>query len=174
MCNCNEPTNLRISYLKQNFARPPLVPLDYKQVANYIWLDSPFKNLLYLKKFVFIVTITYPYISCDAERKAESAVEEKARTNEEDVVPNKETNEETALPVTWTNEKAGCWPLASLLALSGGLRQSARLHILLHLHLLLGAIQHGQYILFSVVFIPPPPYPARQCLAPTCHLSTPN
>jgi len=138
MCNCNEPTNLRISYLKQNFAHPPLVPLDYKQVANYIWLDSPFKNLLYLKKNCLHSDHYIPaYISCDAERKAESAGEEEARANEEDDVPIKGTNEEAALPVTWTNEKAACWPLASLLALSGGLRQPARLHILLHLHLLL-------------------------------------
>jgi hypothetical protein len=117
-----------------------------------IRLDSPVKNLSYLKKFVFIVTITYSYISCDAERKAESAGEEEAWTNEEDDVPIKGTNEEAALPVTWTNEKAACWPLASLLALPGGLRQPARLYILLHLHLLLGDIQRVQCILFSVVY----------------------
>ncbi len=30
----------------------------------------------------------------------------------------------------------------------------------------------GQCFLFSVVFTPLPPTPPRQCLAPTCHLST--
>ncbi len=35
--------------------------------------------------------------------------------------------------------------------------------------------QRGQCILLSVVFTPPPPATtARQCLAPTCHLSTLN
>ena len=39
----------------------------------------------------------------------------------------------------------------------------------------MGGRQRGQCILFSVVFTPstsPPPQPPRQCLSPTCHLST--
>ncbi len=36
------------------------------------------------------------------------------------------------------------------------------------------AIQRGQCILFSVVFTLSLPHPPRQCLGPTCHLSTLN